>query len=143
MIKKLTIILLIILFGAFLSDYIWKNIYMGVSFESSDRLFESSECLFKGRDFETVLFFFEKFRFLSRNEDAILYRTTKEPIFHKIYSRKNNLKWKVPYRAPSQLPGRDLIDPELKNILNRGLIQKERRIIETRMEKYLKRLKEK
>ena len=142
MIMEKRIVFLIIFFGAFLTIYGQgcNPLSKDVSFESSDRKFGDSEVLFKGRTFEKVLFFFEEYRLKSGNTDVVLYRTTKTPILY----NHDDLKWKVPYRAPSpHIAGRYYLAPEFKGIADIGATEEERRIIKARVKKYIKRLKEK
>jgi hypothetical protein len=109
-----------------------------VSFESSDGKWADNEIIFKGREFEQIVWYFEKYKMKSGNVDAELYRTT-EPGF---FSNRFEIKWKVPYRPSAEhINGGYYVAPEFRGRVDINHSEKERQELDRRAEAYIESLK--
>lgn len=78
-----------------------------VEFQSSDGVWEDWTCRLKGRSFESVLYYFEKYKFQSKRSSAELYRCTPRPSSWNLFwsiSDRSDPKWNVPYREKLECP---------------------------------------
>ena len=119
----------LILIGLFV--FVWAlGAFEGtnVAFQSSDGEWADSEVLYKGRDFEGILFRFELYR-TKCSPQAKLQRTTPKPNWYEYNSWFNDYsspKWYVPYR--SALPNAksdDYPNLSIKHCANHGYSEEE------------------
>ena len=86
-----------------------------VNFQSSDGKWADNEVNFKGRDFEAIQFYFQKYKSNCNVPEVYLQRTTKKPFAVKIIDSIRGVeseKWEVPYSEPnSNLEGKSYAVP--------------------------------
>lgn len=71
-----------------------------VSFQTDDGEWADREVLFKGRDFESMVFSYEVYKIVCDKPNAILQRTTRKPQFWNLewwFDDFNHPKWAVSY----------------------------------------------
>ena len=102
--KKITFSILLGLIAIFLGQFfIYDYGGINVSFQSSNGEWADGEVIFKGRNFESVLFFFEKYKSKCNKPEVILQRTTKKPTMFRLAYWIHGVeepKWEIPYSNP-------------------------------------------
>src|SRR5262245_38485879 len=85
----------------------WFFYRPSVGFESSDGKWGDHESPFKGRYFDEIVYYFEKYRLRCNVPEVTLVRTTPKNPFN-IFAWPSylfNPKWKLEYREPTDFPG--------------------------------------
>ena len=93
---------LVLFFSSIAVLIVWGVGRPNVSFESSEGNWADQEVQFKGRDYEDILWYFEKYKTLCGLPNATLIRTTKHNWYNVVawWSYWHDTKWEVPYRPP-------------------------------------------
>jgi hypothetical protein len=93
---------LVLFFSSIAVWIVWSVGWPNVSFESSEGNWADQEVQFKARDYEAILWYFEKYKTLCGLPNATLIRTTKQNWYNVVawWSYWHDAKWKVPYRPP-------------------------------------------
>ena len=101
--RLLSVIGLIIFFGilCFVLLFIWifANPETNVRFQSSDGQWHDQEVLFKGREFESIVVYFELYKLKCDRPDAKLQRVTTKPGTNELaywFDDYDDPKWRVP-----------------------------------------------
>ena len=102
--QKITFSILFGLIAIFLGQFfIYDYGGIKVSFQSSDGEWADGEVIFKGRNFETALHVFEKYKSKCNKPEVTLQRTTKEPTIFRLSYWIHGVEgpiWEIPYSTP-------------------------------------------
>lgn len=149
MIKILKWILVLAVIGIVgtwgLGIYLFDSKGTDVAFQSSDGNWADNEVLFKGRGFESMVFYFELYKIRCEVEDVSLQRVTDKPSIFKAsrwfddYSQK---KWKVPLadHHPNLKGAFYYPNVSMEHCYNGGSTKDESDLAEKRANEYLSRL---
>src|SRR5215813_4927238 len=99
--RKMIVVAIVILTGLYLIG--WFFFRLSVEFESSDSKWGDSEDL-KGRDFEDIVYYFEKYKLRYNVPEVPMVRTTPKNLLNifRWPSYLFNDKWKLEYRLRSE-----------------------------------------
>ena len=96
--------LMILLFAiVVLAGLVWSSWFIkgtDVAFQSSDGKWSDREVQFKGRDFKTVVTYFEGYRIKCKAPYVTMQRTTLRPEKAHWFDNYSDAKWAVPYQEP-------------------------------------------
>ncbi len=140
---SITAFWLFILWGSWIFFFASKG--TNVAFQSSDGNWADNESLFKGRDFESIVYYFESYKIRCNVPDAILQRITDKPVIFSPqawFDDYSDKKWKVPLVSLHQnLHGKYYYpDASAVHCYNKGAPLRDREFLEAKVADYLSSL---
>ena len=109
--------------------YVFESKGTDVAYQTSDGTWADNEVLFKGRNFEGIVFGYELYKIVCNAPDIELQRITKKPNFLTVswwFDDFDSPKWKVPVADPHpNLDGKFYYRPKEKKHCSNQPVSKE------------------
>lgn len=129
-----------------LSFYIFGAPETNVTYQTDNGEWADGEVLFKGRDFESVVFGYELYKIVCQMPDLKLQRITQKPQVWNLewwFDDFNDAKWLVPYSTPHKnLYGETYYRPSgIEHCANKGVKPEVLSMAEERASEYIAKLR--